>query len=82
MSKLCDGGAALPKKTNDPETSLDRDVFDKFPEPMWPRAAKIIYSQYTEHALDNAASREEHLDHQPRGPASTLAGKWKLLICS
>lgn len=53
--------AALAKKANDPKTSLGRDILDKFPEPMWPPAAKTTYSQSTEHALDNAASREERI---------------------
>ena len=53
--------AALAKKANDPKTSLGRDIFDKFPEPMWPPAAKTTYSQSTEHALDHAASREERI---------------------
>ena len=53
--------AALAKKANDPKTSLGRDIFDKIPESLWPPAAKTTYSQSTEHALDNAASREERI---------------------
>lgn len=53
--------AALAKKANDPKTSLGRHIYDSLPEPIWPAAAKTTCSQSTDHALDNAASHEEHI---------------------
>ena len=52
--------AALARKASDPKSSSARDIFDKLPGLEWPAATKATYSQFPEHALDNAASREEH----------------------
>lgn len=53
--------AALARKASDPKTSLGRNILDNFPEPQWPAAAKTTHSHSTEHAQDNAASRDEHV---------------------
>ena len=53
--------AALARKATDPKTNLSRDIFDNFPEPIWPAAAKTTHSYFAEHALDNAALPQDNI---------------------
>ena len=48
--------AALARKACDQKMSLNRDIFDNFPEPKWPANAKIHHSQYIQ---DNIVQPEE-----------------------
>ena len=53
--------AALARKASDPKALFGRDTFDNFTVPQWSAATKASHTHSTEHALDNAASREDQI---------------------
>ena len=56
--------AALARKATDSKTILSRDIFDNFPSPKWPAAAKTTHPYTAEHALGNTPPREDIIgDH-------------------